>query len=439
MTVDLRTGTSKPHDPLDYCTKIAAVAPAKPRTPHPLWTNFLDRVAAGNHDLIGFLQRYLGYCMTGHTTEHVLVFLYGTGANGKGVFINTVSKIFGTYAVVAPMELLIASDKDRHPTEIAKLMGARLVTAQETQKGRGWDEAKIKNLTGGDTLTARFMRQDYFDFTTKFKLLIAGNHKPTLRSVDEAIRRRVLLVPFTVQIPEHERDRELTHKLEGEWPAILRWMIDGCLEWRKDGLKVPTIVRDATNAYFSDEDTLGEWIGECVETNLGRTSTRTRELFISWNTWCESRKLRPGTEKSFAESISEKGFHRKRDRTGRSVFEGLRNSSPLRGAEWFSYFGRIRMCVCARLDGQKGNCPQHPSARRPGLPRTPPTQPPQRRVFPRRRQVTLWGWAERFDQPHTVVELIATNIDFMSERAHTSVERQCPETMDHARKPCRLR
>ena len=132
-----------------------------------------------------------------------------------------------------------------HPTELAKLAGARLVVAQETQKGRRWDETKIKALTGGDKITARFMRQDFFDFTPMFKLFIAGNHKPRLSSVDEAMRRRLLLVPFTVQIPVAERDPDLPRKLQAEWPAILRWAVDGCLEWRQTGLAPPQIVRDA--------------------------------------------------------------------------------------------------------------------------------------------------------------------------------------------------
>ena len=130
--------------------------------------------------IIGFLQRFLGYCLTGHVHEHVLVFLSGTGGNGKGVFMSTVAGIFGDYAITAPMEMFLASNVDRHPTEIAKLMGARLVVAHETQKGRRWDEAKIKNLTGGDTLTGRFMRGDFFDFKPTHKLMIAGNHKPSL-------------------------------------------------------------------------------------------------------------------------------------------------------------------------------------------------------------------------------------------------------------------
>jgi putative DNA primase/helicase len=189
----------------------------------------------------------------------VLVFLFGTGANGKSVFVSTVMGILGDYAIVAPMETFVASKYDRHPTEIAKLMGARLVVAQETQKGRRWDESKIKMLTGGDKLTGRFMRGDFFDFKPTHKLLISGNHKPSLRNVDEAIRRRLLLVPFVVQIPAAERDPRLVDKLKAEWPAILRWMIDGCLEWRRDGLRVPAVVRTATDEYLADNDTLAQW------------------------------------------------------------------------------------------------------------------------------------------------------------------------------------
>jgi putative DNA primase/helicase len=230
------------------------------------------------------------------------------------------------------MELLIASDNDRHPTEIAKVMGARLVVAQETQEGRRWDESKIKTLTGSDKLTGRFMRQDFFDFTPQFKLLIAGNHMPSLRNVDEAIKRRFLLVPFTVHIKDP--DTGLFEKLKPEWPAILRWMIDGCLEWRKSGLMVPKIVRDASDRYFASEDILSQWLDECVDRNLGVTSTRTRDLFVSWKAWCEIRNLRPGSEKSFSQRMEDKGFDRKQNRAKQSVFEGVgfkASSTPAEG------------------------------------------------------------------------------------------------------------
>ena len=169
-TYDLRTGIGRKPDPLDYITKVTACRGAPPGTPHPLWSKFLDRITDGNTELQGFLQRYMGYCCTGFTTEHVFVFAYGTGANGKSTFINTIAGIFGDYATIADMSTFIASNTERHPTDLAKLRGARLVVAQETQKGRRWDETKIKALTGGDRLTARFMRQDFFDFVPTFKL-----------------------------------------------------------------------------------------------------------------------------------------------------------------------------------------------------------------------------------------------------------------------------
>jgi P4 family phage/plasmid primase-like protien len=247
-TYDLATGLARAPDPLDYMTKTTVCSAAPRGTPHPQWSAFLDRITAGNAELQGFLQRYVGYCCTGLTTEHTFVFAYGTGANGKSTFINTIARIFGDYATVADMGTFIASNTERHPTDLAKLRGARLVVAQETQRGRRWDESKIKALTGGDRLTARFMRQDFFDFVPTFKLFICGNHKPRLSSVDEAMRRRLLLVPFTVRIPPGERDPDLAEKLWGERAAILRWCLDGCLQWqRTDSRHPPAYATRPTN------------------------------------------------------------------------------------------------------------------------------------------------------------------------------------------------
>jgi putative DNA primase/helicase len=310
-TIDLVTGTERPSDPKDYITKIAAAAAAKPGTPHPLWDGFLKRVTNDNYELTWFLRRFTGYCMTGETSEHVLLFLYGTGANGKGVFVNTVSGIFGDYAIVAPMELFMASKHERHPTEIAKLRGARLVVAHETEKGRHWDTTKIKMLTSDDKLTGRFMRQDFFDFKPTHKLIIAGNHKPVLRAVDEAMRRRLLLVPFTVQIPPDERDPDLVDKLKPEWPAILRWMVDGCLEWRRDGLKVPDIVREASDSYFEEQDIMGLWLEEWTDRDINAFTT-TVELFKVWKWWCEKGNHYVGTERSFSDDLVDHSFERER-------------------------------------------------------------------------------------------------------------------------------
>jgi putative DNA primase/helicase len=322
-TYDLRTGAGRAPDPLDYITKKTACRCAPPGTPHPLWTAFLDRVTNHDAEMQGFLKRYCGYCCTGFTSEHVFVFAYGTGANGKSTFINTVRGIFGNYATVADMSTFLASTAERHPTDLAKLMGARLVVAQETQKGRRWDETKIKALTGGDKITARFMRQDFFDFVPTFKLFICGNHKPRLTSVDEAIRRRLLLIPFTVEILPRERDKDLVDKLKAEWPAILRWMIDGCLEWQRVGLAPPKIALDATEEYFAEQDTLQQWLEECTEDGGEFAFTRTSELFVSWKRWCEARNVKPGSEQALSIALVDKGFKKGRNSTGQRGFRNL--------------------------------------------------------------------------------------------------------------------
>src|SRR5262245_24756457 len=199
--LDLLTGATRPTVPEDYCMKITGCKIAPPGTPCPLWLSFLDTVMAGDQELIDYLQRVCGYCMTGYIKEHALFFLYGTGANGKSVFINTLRGIFGSYHTTAPIETFTTTGIASHPTDLAGLMGARLVTAIETEEGRAWAESKLKAITGGDEISARFMRQDFFTFTPQFKLTIAGNHKPRLRSVDEAMRRRFHLIPFAVTLP----------------------------------------------------------------------------------------------------------------------------------------------------------------------------------------------------------------------------------------------
>jgi putative DNA primase/helicase len=312
-TFNLCEGTNGPLNPLDYITKKTACAAAPCGTPHPIWTAFLAKVTADNAELQRFLQRYVGYCLTGFTGEHVFVFAYGTGANGKSTFLNTVAKVFGDYATTAAMDTFLASNSERHPTELAKLHGARLVVAQETEKGRRWDEIKLKALTGGDRIAARYMRQDYFDFAPAFKLFIVGNTKPRLNNVDEAMRRRLLLVPFSVQIPAHERDPTLPEKLEAEWPAILRWCIDGAFAWHHTGLDPPACVREASDAYFSEQDTVQQWLDDCTHDGGSAAFTRVSELFASWKTWCEEHNFRPGTTRALSDALVDKGFMRHRE------------------------------------------------------------------------------------------------------------------------------
>jgi P4 family phage/plasmid primase-like protien len=198
-TVDLRSGEQREHRQGDYLTKLTGAGLAPESQDCPLWHQFLDRITDHNAELQKFLQRVVGYCLTGITREHALFFLYGSGANGKTVFLSTVAALLGEYAKAASIGTFMATGNEQHPTDLAGLRGARLVTAMETEDGRKWAESKIKALTGGDRIAARFMRQDFFEFTPQFKLLIAGNHKPGLRSVDEAIRRRLHLIPYKLR------------------------------------------------------------------------------------------------------------------------------------------------------------------------------------------------------------------------------------------------
>jgi putative DNA primase/helicase len=311
--VDLRTGKLRPATREDYMTKITAVVPGGSC---PLWLLFLARITGGSEELQRFLQRMCGYALTGATHEDALFFLYGIGANGKSKFLSAISGLMGDYAKTAPIESFLASKSEHHPTDLAGLQGARLVTAIETEDGRRWAESKIKALTGGDRIAARFMRQDYFEFTPQFKLVIAGNHKPGLRTVDEAMRRRLNLVPFTVTIPVAERDLELGEKLRKEWGGILQWMIEGCLAWQAEGLNAPKAVSEATARYLAGEDVLARWIEERCELQAARW-TPGAELFNDFRQWGVANGEFVGSQKQFSQNLESRGFTPKPTRAAR--------------------------------------------------------------------------------------------------------------------------
>lgn len=304
--VDLRDGKVRKADPVDGITKHAAVAPEKKSC--PLWMRFLDEATNGDQEMIEFLRRWCGYCLTGDTREHALIFLYGPGGNGKSVFLNTVSRIMGDYATTAAMDTFTSSRGDKHPTELALLKGARMVSASETEEGRAWAESRIKQMTGGDPITARFMRQDFFTYQPQFKLTIVGNHAPALVNVDDAARRRFNIVPFTIK-PENP-DRELESKLEAEWPAILQWMIEGCVAWRIGGMSRPESVKAATAEYFGQQDLTAQWLEEC--TRLDPTNNylfeSSADLFRSWSDFAKANGEDAGSAKSMAARLRRHGL-----------------------------------------------------------------------------------------------------------------------------------
>jgi putative DNA primase/helicase len=319
--VDLRTGKIRPHDRAEYITKITTATPAGDC---PTWRQFLATVTGNDIQLQAYLARLVGYALTGVTTEHALFFLYGTGANGKSVFVNTIAAILGDYATNAPMDTFMAVHGERHPTDMAGLRGARLVTSIETEQGRRWAESKLKALTGGDKISARFMRQDFFEFTPQFKLVVAGNHKPSIRTIDEAMRRRLHLVPFTVTIPPRQRDKTLSDRLLAERDGILAWAVHGCLEWQRIGLQPPPAVMAATEEYFEAEDALGRWLDECCLLGVNHTEL-SATLFASWKAWAEAAGEFVGSQRRLSDLLIARGFEKCRvAHDGARGFQGLK-------------------------------------------------------------------------------------------------------------------
>jgi putative DNA primase/helicase len=327
--IDLKTGDLRPHRPSDYMTMITAVGP---RGDCPKWKAFLHRVSGGDEALIAYLQRVAGYCLTGLTSEQAMFFGYGVGANGKGTFLHTIGSVLGDYCKTAAIETFTESKSDRHPTELARLHGARLVVATETEKGRHWAEARIKMLTGGDVVTAHFMRMDDFEYTPRYKLFFSGNHKPGLRSVGEAMRRRVNMIPFDVVIPKGERDVHLEAKLRDEWPGILQWMIDGCLDWQERELAPPEAVTTATDEYFTAQDSFSLWVEDRCERDP-TAWTKTTELFASWKDWAEKAGVRYGTMAEFGETLTKEGFIWRHTGIGNG-YRGLRVRQDLPPPYW---------------------------------------------------------------------------------------------------------
>lgn len=322
--IDLRTAILRPSDPMAYCTKITgAVLGSR----CDAWWKFLEDVTCGDVAMMGYLQRVAGYFLTGDTSEHALFFAHGAGGNGKSVFVNTVAAVMGDYAVTASMDTFVVSGSDKHPTDLAMLRGARLAVAVETEEGRRWAESKVKAMTGGDAISARFMRQDFFTFKPQFKLLVVGNHKPAIRNVDDAMRRRMHLIPFTFK-PTNP-DTQLTAKLEAEHGGILGWMLDGLAMLRRAGLNPPETVKRATAEYFAAEDAVGRWLAECVEQDdRHREVVGTGTLFESWRKWADAACEYVGNMKRFSENLSQRGFPPGRHpRSRQTGFTGLRLSA----------------------------------------------------------------------------------------------------------------
>lgn len=315
--VDLRTGNVAPCHPSALMSKATSVGPA-PGVP-VRWLAFLHEACGGDEQMVRYLQKVAGYCLTGDTSQQEFWFVWGPGGNGKSIFLSTLQHILKSYATTATMSSLTASSQDQHSTDIAMLHGARLVTASETSSERRWHAERLKNLTGSEAVTARFMRQDNFVFTPQFKLLIAGNHQPGLRDVDDGMRRRLRLVPFIIK--PKVIDPHLFDALKQEAPKILTWMIEGCLAWQREGMQTPDAVRAETQEYFEQEDSIGAFLRDRCEE--AEDFAPLADLFSAWREWANDAGVWVGDQKRLSGALHSRGFLRHRRATERG-FRGLR-------------------------------------------------------------------------------------------------------------------
>jgi putative DNA primase/helicase len=323
-TVDLRTGELREHRRENYLTKCCPVEyPTEPGIDPELWIAFLDRIFAGNTELIAFVRRLVGMSLVGEVFENILPIFFGAGANGKSVCVETVSGMLGDdYAMTASTSLLMVDRWGRHPTERADLFGKRFVAANESGDGGRLSEETVKQLTSRERIRARRMREDSWEFAPSHTVVLSTNHRPEIRGTDIGIWRRIHLVPFSVVIPVAERDKDLANKLRPEWPAILRWAVAGCLDWQRNGLRPPADVRDATDDYRTEQDVLGEWLGERCVTDPD-CEARAADLYRSYKSWSDGRSEKPLTQTTFGTRLGDRGFAKGRDSGNRVVYRGV--------------------------------------------------------------------------------------------------------------------
>lgn len=306
-TLDLKTGQRREHRKSDLLTKIAPVV-FDPTARSQRWEDFVAEIMGGDTDLIGFLQRLAGYWLTGSVRDHILPIFYGSGGNGKSVYLATMEAMLGSsYAMHAPRDLLMMKRHESHPTERADLFGKRLVCCVEAQAGSHFDESLTKELTGGDRIRARRMREDHWEFEASHKLVLSANYRPVVRGTDNGIWRRIRLVPFTVTIPPEHQDLKLAESLRLELSGIFNWCLQGCMDWQQHGLMEPASVLAATQDYRESCDTLKDFFDECclIEQQLKVSPGR---LYAAYEAWCKANGHAPDNNTVFGRKLTERGF-----------------------------------------------------------------------------------------------------------------------------------
>lgn len=320
-TLDLKTGTLKPHNPQDMITKVTPLEYRK-SVFCPTFMKFLNRIFNGNKDLISFVQRAAGYSLTGSTVEQVLFLCHGSGANGKSTLINAICECLGDYGTSTPMTTFVDRQAGAATNDIARMRGLRIITALETNKGGYLDEGTVKQLTGGDPISARFLHKEFFEFMPTFKFWLGFNHKPVIKGTDYGIWRRIKLIPFEETISEDEKDKQLPEKLKSEMPGILSWMVEGCLEWQREGLKSPLEIESATSEYRDEMDVFGDFLKTwCViDPNV---KSRNDEFYKYYELYCKESNIRAMSGKRIVAAMKERGFKIDADRSRRFFWLGI--------------------------------------------------------------------------------------------------------------------
>jgi putative DNA primase/helicase len=329
--VNLRTGAFREATPEDLITKIAAVEYDREAS-CPVWEAMLHRCMGGKVELIEFLQRAMGYTLTGLTREQVFFFMHGGGDNGKSKISNALREIMGGYAISSQPEVIMKqrSANASGPTpELARLAGTRFVAMVETEDGQRLAESRVKQMTGQDAITARVMHGNPFDFVPNFKLWLSGNHRPVIGGDDHGIWRRIVLIPFDVRIPKKDQDANLDEKLRAEYAGILNWLIKGCLDWQVCGLGTPPDIQREVNAYKSSMDLIQQWLDECCVVDEQVKNQRALVAYQSFSEWAQDSGHRPFTNTRFGLKLMDRGFTKKKTRTG-IVYQGFSvRHSPL--------------------------------------------------------------------------------------------------------------
>jgi len=327
--VHLQTGKLVESAREQHVPMRCSIAPA--RGEPTLWLETLKQWMGGDADVISFLRRYLGYALTGDSREQCMAFFYGPAQSGKGTILRAISGILGSahegavskfrsYHYEAPISTFMESRNDRHTTELAAFYKKRLITSEEPGAGAKWDEGKLKWITGGSQITARFISQDNFSFIMTGKIIVAANHRPRLATTDKAIRRRMMVVPFQFPVSDEDRDNKLDAKLRAEWPQILHWLIEGCLEWQQCGLGLPERIADCTDQYLEMEDTLGAWISECCERSRDTDGVT---LYRNYADWCEKQGDNAWTRRAWTNALLERGFGMRKGTAGIRMIRDL--------------------------------------------------------------------------------------------------------------------